>query len=265
MPHADSRGVLVDGIWVRGLLIDMDGTILDTVGPDSSASAWLAAASRLQDRWGPQMALTPEDLARHLGDTAREFWSDEERHRWGRLNPGPQRARVVRDTLQALDIDDPELVDALSEAYAAEKYQRFQLFAGVEAALAQLAAWGLRMVLVTNGEGVSQREKVVRFHLGRWFEAVVIEGEEGVGKPHPEVYRRALEAGGLEPEAALMIGDNFEWEVLVPTRLGIRCIWVNPVGLAPPVREERAPWRTVARFAEVPALIARHPARAAAP
>lgn len=263
MPPAESGGVLVDGAWVRGLLIDMDGTILDTVGPDASAAAWLAAASRLGDRWGRHTALTPEDLSRHLGHTAREFWSDAERHRWGRLNPGPQRVRVVRDALAALDIDDPELVDALSDAYAAEKYRRFQLFAGVEAALEQLAALGLRMVLVTNGEGVSQREKIVRFNLSRWFGAAIIEGEAGVGKPHPEVYRQALAAGGLEAETALMIGDNFEWEVLMPSRLGIRCIWVNPLGLAPPVREAGAPWRTVARFAEVPPLLAAHAARAA--
>ncbi len=247
--------VVVDGRVVRGMLIDLDGTLLNSVGRRSNAIAWLAASQALDERLGSQIGKTPAELAGILGATAEVFWADAERHRWGRLHPVLQRERVVGDVLATLGIDDPPLVKALAAAYAADKQRQFHLFPGVVPALARLRALGLRLVLVTNGEGVSQREKIVRFDLARWFDALLIEGEQGVGKPQPEMYRRALAAGELTAETAIMVGDNVEWEVLVPSRLGLRTVWVNTRNEARPDGPPGVPWRVVQAFSDVPALL----------
>lgn len=247
--------VVVDGRIVRGMLIDLDATLLNTVGPTSNATAWLAAAQALDGRLGGQTGMTPAALAQLLGDTAEVFWADADRHRWGRLHPVLQRERVVRDALATLGIQDGALVEALAAAYAADKSRQFHLFPGAVSALARLRALGLTLVLVTNGEGVSQREKIVRFDLARWFDALLIEGEQGVGKPEPEMYRRALAAGDLTADTTIMVGDNVEWEVRVPSRLGLRTVWVNPQNDAAPAGTVGVPWRVVRAFADVPPLL----------
>ena len=254
MPQGNPERVVVDRRLVRGMLIDLDGTLLNTVGYRSNAIAWLAASQALDERLGECTGMSPAKLADLLGATAEAFWADAERHRWGRLHPVLQRERVVREALGTLGIDDPELVEALAAAYAADKHRQFHLFPGVVPALARLRALGLKMVLVTNGEGVSQREKISRFDLARFFDALLIEGDEGVGKPDPEMYRRALGAAQLTAETTLMVGDNVEWEVLVPNRLGLRTVWVNPGGMAWPSEAPGGPWRMVRAFADVPAL-----------
>ncbi|MDA8198577.1 MAG: HAD family hydrolase [Thermaerobacter sp.] len=255
MPHGDPERVVVDGRIVRGMLVDLDGTLLNTVGRRSNAIAWLAASQALDERLGSQTGTTPAELAEILGATAEAFWADAERHRWGRLHPVLQRERVVRDALGTRGVDDPELVEALAAAYAADKHRQFHLFPGVVPALAQLRALGLKLVLVTNGEGVSQREKISRFDLARWFDALLIEGDEGVGKPDPEMYRRALAAAHLTAETTIMVGDNMEWEVLVPNQLGLLTVWVNAGGMSWPSAAAGGPWRVVRAFADVPALL----------
>ena len=54
---------------------------------------------------------------------------------------------------------------------------------------------------------------------------MVVEGEFGVGKPDPRVYLAAMAPLGVKPGETWMIGDNLEWDVAAPQRLGIHGIW----------------------------------------
>ncbi|WP_293386976.1 HAD-IA family hydrolase [Phenylobacterium sp. RIFCSPHIGHO2_01_FULL_69_31] len=53
---------------------------------------------------------------------------------------------------------------------------------------------------------------------------------EVVGKPHPTLFLRACEALGVQPEDAVMIGDNPETDVAGAAPLGLRCILVDGPG-----------------------------------
>jgi len=240
---------------MRGLLIDLDGTLLDSVGPAAAVASWAAAARACASEIVAQLAMTPAAAAAHLSETARQFWRDPERHRWGRMHPEEQCQLVVRNALAALGRDAPDLVRELSDQYWLEKQRRYHLFPGVVESLAQLRSMDLALVLVTNGEAVSQREKIDRFDLARWFDAILIEGEQGVGKPEPEIYRRALAAACLTPGDAMMIGDHWEWEIFAPARLGLSTLWVNTLGTAPGERARETPFAVVRQFHEVPNLI----------
>jgi hypothetical protein len=48
--------------------------------------------------------------------------------------------------------------------------------------------------LLTNGGSKGQRLKIDRFDLAPLFDAILIEGEVGFGKPDPRIYTKALEA-----------------------------------------------------------------------
>jgi putative hydrolase of the HAD superfamily len=81
--------------------------------------------------------------------------------------------------------------------------------------------------LITNGSSEDQRRKLDRFGLAPYFDCILIEGENGFGKPEPEVYELALGRLGIRPQEAWMVGDNLIWDIEAPQKLGIKGIWVD--------------------------------------
>lgn len=98
-------------------------------------------------------------------------------------------------------------------------------FPGAERTLAELLSRGVAMALLTNGEARSQREKIETFRLDRFFRTILVEGEIGVGKPREEIFRRGLAELGVDAVSAWCVGDNLEWDIAGPQRLGIFSIW----------------------------------------
>lgn len=85
----------------------------------------------------------------------------------------------------------------------------------------------MALALITNGAAAPQRAKIRRFDLERHCGAVLIEGELGFGKPDGRVYETALQRLGLSPDAVWAVGDNLEWDVAGPQRLGLTGVWHN--------------------------------------
>ena len=117
------------------------------------------------------------------------------------------------------------------------------MFPGAHETLDRLKELGVKLALVTNGGAEAQRAKVVRFALEHRFDHIQIEGEHGFGKPEEQAYSHALASLRVEARETWMVGDNLEWEVVAPQRLGIFAIWYDGygVGLPPnsPIRPDR--------------------------
>jgi putative hydrolase of the HAD superfamily len=147
------------------------------------------------------------------------------------------------------------VAQAFGRQFAAlrDDQERALCFPGAVEAIDILKTRGVKLALVTNGAAAPQRAKVERFDLARRFDHIQIEGEAGFGKPEEQAYRHAMAALGVEPHETWMVGDNLEWEVAAPQRLGIHAIWHDHMGagLPPgsPVRPDRI-IRAVAELAE---------------
>ena len=109
----------------------------------------------------------------------------------------------------------------MANAYALEREGTIQPFPGAIEALRHLRSQGVRLALITSGNAGVQRQKIDRFGLAPLFDCILIEGEIGVGKPDERVYLHALDQLQVKPEEAWMVGDNLEWDVAAPQRLGI--------------------------------------------
>jgi phosphoglycolate phosphatase-like HAD superfamily hydrolase len=48
--------------------------------------------------------------------------------------------------------------------------------------------------------------------------------EHGFGKPEERAYNQAIETLGVGPRETWMVGDNLEWEIMAPQRLGTYAI-----------------------------------------
>jgi putative hydrolase of the HAD superfamily len=90
-----------------------------------------------------------------------------------------------------------------------------------------LKASGCRLGLLTNGAGQAQRKKIERFGLTEFFDTILVEGEVGFGKPDLRIYELALSQLDVTPRGVWMVGDNLEWDVAAPQKLGLVGIWVD--------------------------------------
>ena len=87
--------------------------------------------------------------------------------------------------------------------------------------------------------------------LGHRFEHIQIEGEFGQGKPELAVYRHALERLDCAAADAWMVGDNYEWEVVAPQKLGMCGIWYDPFETGIPAGATHTPTRIIRRLGEL--------------
>jgi putative hydrolase of the HAD superfamily len=230
---------------MKALLIDLDDTLLDYSG--GVDECWHHACAALA---GP-VGIDPAALVGAIRETRRWFWADASRHRLERVDMLRAWTRITAHALRALERADEDLAAGIAQDFAERRWERMTLFPGVIAALEALRGRGIPLALVTNGDAVHQRRKIAQHGLERFFDVIVVEGELGVGKPEEVVYRYALSKLRAKPEEAWMVGDNLEWDVLAPQRLGLRGIWVDGPGQGLPKACSMAPHRIIRVFPEL--------------
>lgn len=236
----------------RAILFDLDDTILPGFArPDM---AWREIVVALVD---PARA---DSVVEAIRAHSREFWADAERHRQWRMTMPAARRKIVADACAALAATDRDAPDATVAEQIADRFtacldDAISILPDAFHVLDELRRRGLRLALVTNGASAPQRAKIERFDLGRRFDHVQIEEEAGVGKPEQAAYLRAMAKLGVAPSETWMVGDNLEWEVVAPQRLGIFAVWADLHGRGLPPGSEVRPDMIVRTLSDLlPAL-----------
>jgi putative hydrolase of the HAD superfamily len=148
-------------------------------------------------------------------------------------------------------VDDPGLAEALGERFGVERRALHAPFP--DAAVLDDLRDHYALALVTNGAACLQREKLEGSGLTARFDAVVVSGDIGIGKPEAAVFEHALSLVGAAPADAVMIGDTIERDIDGALALGMRAIWINRF------RRPRPPGRDdlveITGLDELPALL----------
>jgi putative hydrolase of the HAD superfamily len=233
----------------RAMLIDMDDTILSAYGRPEIA--WNNVAAEFADEFAP---LSSQLVAAAVVDAGRKFWATAEAG-W-RLKLAEARHEVVRGGFAALAAAGRpalslDLATRLADRFTAYREEEMFIFPGAHDAIDALKARGVKLALVTNGAADTQRAKVERFALTHRFDHIQIEGEHGFGKPEERAYRHAMQALGVTAPETWMIGDNLEWEIVVPQRLGIYAIWMDAHGEGLPADTAVKPDRIIRSLSEL--------------
>jgi putative hydrolase of the HAD superfamily len=227
----------------RAILFDLDDTILVAFGP--AESQWQRVIGTFADRLAP---LAPAAVIAAIQDSSRDLWADPARHKHWRHRIGEARRHIVANAFAALaelghGLPARLLCDMIADEYNALHDAELRLFPDAHETLQALKERSVRLALITNGAAEPQRAKVIRFALEERFDHIQIEGEHGFGKPEERAYTHAMAALGVGPGETWMVGDNLEWEIAAPQRLGIHAIWHDGygVGLPPgcPIRPDR--------------------------
>jgi putative hydrolase of the HAD superfamily len=234
----------------QAILFDLDDTII-TEG--ERYPILVQIASEFEDYFSGR---DPVSVADRLESSLTAYWADPELARETRLqaNGGIRQARhrIVTETFEAIGVNDAEgLAGIFSSRFTELRAVGAREFDGARHTLETLRNTGVKLALVTNGAAQIQRAKIERFSLSGYFDHIQIEGEHDFGKPDLRAYWHALSALHADPATTWMVGDNLEWEVAAPQKLGIFGIWHDHLGRGLPANSPVKPDRIIRYLPEL--------------
>ncbi len=172
---------------VKAVLLDLDGTLLDTV-----LDLHAAADGMLADLGRPPVAI--EEIRAYVG----------------RGIPNLVK-RVLAGKLEAADDPAPPPEDALTsfkKHYAEANGRAARPFPGVMAGLAALKAMGLPLGVITNKAGAFTTVLLERTGVAPFMDVVVAGDQLPRPKPDPMPVVWACGRLGVSPADTLLIGDS---------------------------------------------------------
>jgi len=218
---------------VDAVVFDAYGTLFDVassakrhaarIGPDWMALAELWRAKQLQYTWLRSL------MGQHV-----DFW-----HVTG---------EALDYALAAFKRNDPTLRAALMEQYLA-----LDAYADVKPALTALRAAGKRTATLSNGSPTMLIAALNSAGIAQLMEPPLSVEAAGVYKPHPSVYKLAVDRFGAAAGRICFVSAN-GWDAWAGAAYGFRAVWINRAG-APAEQLPGTPAATVGGVGEVPALL----------
>ncbi len=233
---------------IAAVLFDLDDTLV--ADEAATADAFLATCALARVRHG----IDPKVLATAVRRQARRLWQSAPTLAYCRAvgisSAEGLRARFLGDDshLAALrawaptyrreawtaalaehGVRDAALAEELAAALAAERGARHWVYPDVVPTLTALRPT-YRLALVTNGSPDLQRAKLAGAGLAPYFDAVIVSGEIGVGKPDARPFALALASLGFDHRRAVMVGDSLDRDMAGARNAGIAGVWLDRGG-----------------------------------
>ena len=198
----DAGGVLVFPNWAR---------VSDTLGRHGlAASTQALAAAEPRAKFDIDQGVRTGQAT----DTQRMWLFMELVFKNAGVPPGPASDAAVRE---------------LHDYHAAHNLWE-HVPADVVPALERLSALGLKLVVVSNANGVLHR-MFDRVGLTQYFHCICDSCVEGVEKPDPRFFQVALERSGAAAGSTMHVGDLYYVDVAGARASGIQPMLIDPFGL----------------------------------
>ena len=161
------------------------------------------------------------------------------------MNENPAMEKRIRDTIAGTDVTYEAFAVKMAEFRALgvrEDLAAFDYFGITERTpwprdsevpypdadkvLRTLRERGYRLGIIAS-QPLGSEQRLARFGLRDYFEVICASAEEGVDKPDPALFRRALERAGCAPGDAVMIGDRTDNDVAPAKSLGMQTVLIR--------------------------------------
>lgn len=229
---------------MRAAFFDVGDTLIDERrAPDVLAAA---ARGRLVAAFGQRDWFDRFIAARHGGD-------DEDPVPQGTLQWIADWLREERIPADGIDLE------SVRNAMVVPFEGVGMLTPGAAGALRWCRGRGLRTILVSNtlwrGDA-DALEDWRKLGLADVIDGAVTSHSVGWRKPHPAMFRRALELARCEPSEACMVGDRLRADIWGAQQVGLRAVWRIPKSGVPQAKIEVRPDAVVDELTELPGALA---------
>jgi putative hydrolase of the HAD superfamily len=231
---------------MKTLIFDMDDTLI--VEEASAQAAFLAACRFANEKVG----VDTRALCNSIRESCRTLWhgsparpycldvgissweglwacftGDDENLRTLAAWAPTYRRNSWQDALRRCGHEDDDVfAEELADRYVQERRKLHVVYDDVVPVLEHLRNHH-RIGLLTNGAPDLQRRKLAESGLAGYFNAVVVSGEVGFGKPDPRIFRLMLDTLNASAEASAMIGNSLKSDVAPAAAIGMMTVWVN--------------------------------------
>ncbi|OIQ31900.1 MAG: noncanonical pyrimidine nucleotidase, YjjG family [Crocinitomix sp. MedPE-SWsnd] len=154
-----------------------------------------------------------------------QYWK---KYREGKIDKHTVRFGRFADTLERFRVPDAaNLGQRIGDKYVERGPHKKNLFPNTHETLSYLQA-KFPLHIITNGFKEVQSIKMGGSNLEQYFDVILCSEDVGVNKPHRRVFEHALDLAGCSAQNALMIGDNFEADIMGAQKVGISTILFDP-------------------------------------
>jgi FMN phosphatase YigB (HAD superfamily) len=217
---------------IRAILLDLDNTLIENP-PFQFVRRYIDDMTAYLHERFPQVSA---EAIEHAHRTAiRNVIID--------VNPLTLNIEVFREQFSMLSgLDGNEFREPFASYYR-DYYPSLQLLTRPKASAPILVEWLLDhqydVAIATNplfeSEPVAQRLSWAGLDPVDWpFTFVSSLNVSHYTKPHPMYYEEILARVGVEPEETLMVGDDWQNDILPATMAGLNTFWIAEPGQSPP-------------------------------
>jgi putative hydrolase of the HAD superfamily len=202
---------------LRAVLFDLGGTLVD----ERDFAGWTDAARRLY------LDFDPDELAHAYQELLTEIDAEPP-------IPDPE-ARVLdfwRRTLSRAAQKD--VTESTVEKFVAAhrgSQAPLQLYSDTRRCLEQLRSEHRMLGVISNSTSEARVRQILdRVGILDYFARVVSSGTEGVEKPNPEIFHRAVRRMNVAPAEALYVGNLAYTDAKAAQSAGLWAVWLNREG-----------------------------------
>ncbi|XP_028676097.1 N-acylneuraminate-9-phosphatase [Erpetoichthys calabaricus] len=204
---------------VKAIMFDLDNTLIDTAGV--GVLALEKVTELLQSRLGAEN--NAADICRKFSVKLlkEEFDPSKTTIDDLRISHWEEAIQEVKGTGASRSLAE--------ECYLMWKFTRLQHLAIAEPARNMLVELRkvYKLLLLTNGDTQTQREKVNAVGAEAWFDAVVIGGDYKEQKPAASIFLTCCEILDVKPSCCVMVGDSFDTDIQGGINAGFKAtIWL---------------------------------------
>jgi putative hydrolase of the HAD superfamily len=190
---------------IKAVLFDLDGTLLDR---DESVKKFI------DDQY--------DRLHRIVGHILRETYIK-------RFIVLDKHGYVWKDKVYQRLVEEFQITamtwEELLQDYLSEFKNHCVPFPNLISTLDKLKSRDIRLGMITNGRGQFQLDNIKALGIGKYFDTILISEWEGIKKPDPEIFKRALNQLNVSAQQSIFVGDHPENDVKAAQNVGMKGVW----------------------------------------
>lgn len=151
---------------------------------------------------------------------------------WDQYRKGEIKKEILKGlrfnlTLNDFGIKDEELAEKIGNDYVHISPLKVNLFPYSIEILEYLHP-NYKLHIITNGFSEVQYTKLKSSGMNKYFTEVITSEEAGVKKPNSEIFNFAFQKTGAIPQESIMIGDDYEVDIIGAQNVGMNQIFFDP-------------------------------------
>ena len=91
--------------------------------------------------------------------------------------------------------------------------------------LENLRCKSFQLGMITNGKGQFQMDNIEALGIKKYFDAILISEWEGIKKPNPDIFKRAISQLNVSASESIYVGDHPDNDVKGAQNIGMKAVW----------------------------------------